>query len=368
MESVLRVDRKLLLTLLRCATEVKVTGFSRSNSWFDSSEHRSNLFAFLSAVKGICVFALLTRLLGIDRYLFAGLFSHQYIDKIGHILFFGLLSAAFHHVATRRTSWEPATVIGVSLFLVLLLAVGDEFSQIWFEGRKFEHLDLLANFVGASVMGPFGCLSSLADLRLSDSKSSRRLFGSSGWGSYWQQWVSLIGEGSQDSARMGVAALCPIRILLVEDSPQFVSRLRWIVEELNHSLVSSRLSLVVETNLSGASQRLEESSFDLVLVDLCLPDARGIRVHDRIVQEAGSSSVVVLTGETYWESVSHLDSGRLINAHPKEDLNPEILFWLLYDAVGSRASMAASPLGFSGSFGRIHVGSFEQGKRVLEGR
>ncbi len=335
--------------------EVKTIPATQSIQTVKDSARILEVLTFLSSVKGICALAVFTRLSGLDRFLFGGVFSPQYFDKVGHLLFFGLLSVSFHYVASRRTSWEPGMIIGSSFLLVAIFAIGDEFSQIWFENRKFEHLDLLANIMGAGVMGPLGCLSGIADLHLSDKrKGEHGMVGRS----LRRSRTKPFRAPSIDATRVRSEGCQFLRILLVEENVRLVRRVSRHLEALNESLEECQLALVVETRLAGAVQRLETSKYDLVLIDLSLPDCQGIRVYDEVVERVPDTPVVALTGDSYWESIDYGGSRRRVPSCSKDQLNPETLFWLVYDAMGEEEnSSSPSPLGFARCFGRISVGS-----------
>ena len=336
---------------------MKAISIFRSDYHLRAKKHGESLevLDFLSSVKGICAFAVLTRLSGLDRYLFGELYSLQYSDKVGHLLFFGLLSVSFHYVASKRTSWGPAKIIGSSLLLVTTMAVGDEFSQIWFEDRKFEHLDLLANIVGAGVMGPLGCLSSMADLHLLDVRKGEK--GRATTRSRWDpNQVNFSRQLSLDAPRFGGSERQSIRVLLVEDSPGFVRRFVQHLKALNATLEEHELSLVVVSELKGALQHLKRSDFDLVLVGLWLPDGRGIGVYDKVARSMQGGAAIALTGGYDWESIRKGCGERTVPSCVKDQLDSETLFWLLYNAIVEQKQHSfLAPIGFTRSFVRIKV-------------
>ncbi len=84
----------------------------------------------------------------------------------------------------------------------------------------------------------------------------------------------------------------PIKILLVEDNPTDALVLR-------QSLVEAALDQFEPTHverLSEAVQQLGESGFDLILLDLLLPDSQGFETVVKIQDQAMGVPVVVLTG------------------------------------------------------------------------
>lgn len=81
------------------------------------------------------------------------------------------------------------------------------------------------------------------------------------------------------------------RILVVEDNPDDVRLLR-------ESLVDARQEYTVthEATLDGGLKKLEEQVFDVVLMDLSLPDAAGIDNVRRAYARAPQVPIIVLTG------------------------------------------------------------------------
>ncbi|HEX2208572.1 MAG TPA: hybrid sensor histidine kinase/response regulator [Longimicrobium sp.] len=85
-----------------------------------------------------------------------------------------------------------------------------------------------------------------------------------------------------------------VRILLVEDNPGDARLLRVSLEEAE----SLRFGLVHAPRLSEALERVREGTFDVVLLDLSLPDARGMETVRRMLQAAPAVPIIVLTGLT----------------------------------------------------------------------
>jgi two-component system, sensor histidine kinase and response regulator len=81
-----------------------------------------------------------------------------------------------------------------------------------------------------------------------------------------------------------------IRVLVVEDNPGDVALLQ---EALDASSVPMDAEYV--SRLSTAIARLAQSEFDVIALDLTLPDSRGLDTYDRAHAEAPDVPVVVLT-------------------------------------------------------------------------
>ena len=88
-----------------------------------------------------------------------------------------------------------------------------------------------------------------------------------------------------------VAGEGPLRLLVVEDSPADVELIRAKLEG-----VSASRAFTIESvdRLSAALRRLK--SADVVLLDLGLPDTKGLDGVIRLVSEAPEMPIVVLTG------------------------------------------------------------------------
>jgi len=84
----------------------------------------------------------------------------------------------------------------------------------------------------------------------------------------------------------------PVRILLVEDDPQFAELVRAQLRRM--PLVESRLE--VAGTLAAALAKLAGESFGMVVTDLNLPDSSGVATIDALAR-AGEQLIIVLTGD-----------------------------------------------------------------------
>jgi serine phosphatase RsbU (regulator of sigma subunit) len=83
-----------------------------------------------------------------------------------------------------------------------------------------------------------------------------------------------------------------IRILLVEDDPDDV----WVMRNLLGDRWDAPFDLVQVELLSAAVDRCAEEVFDVVLLDLSLPDSRGLETFFAMQAQAGDMPIVVLSG------------------------------------------------------------------------
>lgn len=89
-----------------------------------------------------------------------------------------------------------------------------------------------------------------------------------------------------------IDAEVPLRILLVEDNPADAKFLKVSLEEN----MPGQFHLVQETYLGEALQTLAQTPFDIILLDLSLPDANGFETLTRTAVAAPDVPIVVLTG------------------------------------------------------------------------
>jgi CheY-like chemotaxis protein len=84
----------------------------------------------------------------------------------------------------------------------------------------------------------------------------------------------------------------PLRVLLVEDNPMD----RLLLQEMLHTSKSALFQLTHVEYLSEALQQLAVERFDVVLLDLSLPDSLGLATFTMLRAQALAVPVVVLTG------------------------------------------------------------------------
>ena len=83
----------------------------------------------------------------------------------------------------------------------------------------------------------------------------------------------------------------PIRVLLVEDNPGDARLIQELLAE-----AGAPFELEAAARLSTALERLSNESFQLVLVDLSLPDSHGIDTFHRVFAHAPNVPLIVLSG------------------------------------------------------------------------
>ena len=84
----------------------------------------------------------------------------------------------------------------------------------------------------------------------------------------------------------------PINVLLVEDNPGDVALLKILLSEESEG----RVLIETASRLSDAAKRLDAGGFDVVLLDLSLPDARGTEALERLQAHVSRVPIIVQTG------------------------------------------------------------------------
>ena len=97
-----------------------------------------------------------------------------------------------------------------------------------------------------------------------------------------------------DSEALGRGTQEPPRFLLVEDNPGDVR----LVQEYLAEDESRPFQVEQASTLAEAVARVRDEPFDLVLLDLGLPDSRGLKTLDTMAAAAADLPIVVLTGAT----------------------------------------------------------------------
>jgi len=88
-----------------------------------------------------------------------------------------------------------------------------------------------------------------------------------------------------------------IRILLIEDSPtdaQLIQDL--LAEAMRSSLSQTQFQLTHARRLKEGIEQIHRQIFDIILLDLSLPDSFGLETFDRVSAIAATTPIVVLTG------------------------------------------------------------------------
>ncbi len=82
-----------------------------------------------------------------------------------------------------------------------------------------------------------------------------------------------------------------IKVLLVEDNRDYAWMLRLVLDEMN----SHEFALVHVEQLKDALECLSEDRYDVILLDLSLPDSHGFNTFDKVYEIAADIPIVVTT-------------------------------------------------------------------------
>ena len=124
-------------------------------------------------------------------------------------------------------------------------------------------------------------------------------------------------------------ALKPINILLVEDNP---SDSRLVDIYLKDSYGDS-YNLTLSTTLSQTLELLEKTTFDVIILDLGLPDSSGLDTFTKTHEQSPKTPIIILTGlieEQLGENAikqgasDFLSKGTLKNTELKRSINGSI--------------------------------------------
>jgi len=128
-----------------------------------------------------------------------------------------------------------------------------------------------------------------------------------------------------------------VRILLVEDNPAEAR----LFQEMLKDTGKEQLELTAVKRLRQALQQLEDEAFDVLLLDLTLPDSQGLESLEPLMQQAPGLPIVVLTNtndaELAVEAVRRGAQDYLV----KRQISPEVLVRSLRYAIERKQAAEA---------------------------
>ena len=83
-----------------------------------------------------------------------------------------------------------------------------------------------------------------------------------------------------------------INVLLIEDNPGDVRLIQEMVRKTQNRLIH----LEIHDNLTDGIQSLNNNEFQVILLDLSLPDSHGLETITRMLEKANSIPIIILTG------------------------------------------------------------------------
>ena len=121
-----------------------------------------------------------------------------------------------------------------------------------------------------------------------------------------------------------------LTILMIEDNPDDV----FFLEKGIKKAGDETMRLAVTGTLQNGLDRLDQERFDIVLLDLSLPDARGLEALKAIVAKNKNIPVVIMSSieddQTVLDAVSMGAQDYLIK---KDIINPQMIFWVVHHAI-----------------------------------
>ncbi len=133
-------------------------------------------------------------------------------------------------------------------------------------------------------------------------------------------WTS----GGEEGLEVG-----PIAILLVEDNPKAARELR---EKMNCNC-SDPISITLARSVEEAEQTLSEDRFDVILLDLDLPDGKGVKAIRKVRKVAPRTPVVVLSEVGDRGTCGQALSEGAYECLIKNQFDPPVLRRVLHDAI-----------------------------------
>ncbi|MEG5059748.1 PAS domain S-box protein [Microcoleus sp. A2-C5] len=137
--------------------------------------------------------------------------------------------------------------------------------------------------------------------------------------------------------KLAVPPTC-LKVLLVEDNPQEAE----LIEDLLSGIGGrQRILLTKVERLSEAQQRLNQETFDIILLDLSLPDSLGIETVARVQEYGVNVPIVVLTAQNDEELALRLISVGVQDYLVKRKIDGELLIRSLRYAIERQNSQDA---------------------------
>ena len=113
-----------------------------------------------------------------------------------------------------------------------------------------------------------------------------------------------------------------LKVLLVEDNLQEAELIEDLLSEISSQ---QRILLTKVERLSQAQERLNQENFDIILLDLSLPDSRGIETVARVQEYGVNVPIVVLTAQNDEELALRLISAGVQDYLVKRKIDGELL-------------------------------------------
>jgi CheY-like chemotaxis protein len=119
-----------------------------------------------------------------------------------------------------------------------------------------------------------------------------------------------------------------VSVLLVEDNPADARLVREYLKEAH----SAAFQVTRASRMSEALEKLGEGRFDVILLDLSLPDCSGLQTFELIAKPARRTPIIVLTGLEEAETEKTLVARGARDYLRKRHLEPNILAAVVLNA------------------------------------
>ena len=131
-------------------------------------------------------------------------------------------------------------------------------------------------------------------------------------------------------------------MLLIEDDPVNAKVIRRLLSKTGHGSLAENTSFEINiaNSLATGIEQLAEGIFDVVLLDLMLPDSQGLNTLVRLLEQNPAIPVVVQTSS---EDKTEVVKAFQLGAHgylPKQDLDSNLLVYAIRLAIERRMQMS----------------------------
>ena len=131
----------------------------------------------------------------------------------------------------------------------------------------------------------------------------------------------------------------PCRILLIEDEIEDIQTVQTMLGDVRSAFFSEGFELTNAETLSEAQQRLSESEFDVILLDLMLPDSRNMSSLEKLQAQNANAPIIVQTAlEDEVVAVKALELGAC-GYLPKVASDPNLLLYAIRSAIERRQQL-----------------------------
>ncbi len=127
-----------------------------------------------------------------------------------------------------------------------------------------------------------------------------------------------------------------LKVLLIEDNPDDIRLFREMLKTLQKESEISRYELSMEKTVEGAIKRLEKGNFDLILLDLYLPDSQVMDGLARIQNQTVEVPIIILADRDNAETAAKAMEEGAQDFLVKEYVDSHLLAYSMRHAIGSK--------------------------------